>query len=328
MNIRRVGFALAALLLLGGVAEGAAAFFGPKLLPPDRSPLAKPGQVTPQEPNMVGDAAAGWRPKVGRQMSFGIPGGTTVNSRAMRGPEVPLAATRPRLLVLGDSTIFGVMVADGDTIAARLALAFPGVEVLNGGVPGYSSWQALHAFDDRFAELKPDMLLVATLWSDTQGTEAPDATRLGGARAPLLENSRAFVFLREWVRQARWGKRAEKVGFGISPVVAPSLRVPLGEYAANLRALATRAPHVAYLVLPCVNDPAQGRVGDFRDAYREAMRETARDLGAPIIDAPPAFLGADAAKLFLDEVHPSAAGDAKIAALVAEALGPWAASAR
>lgn len=326
MKRRRLSFALVVLLFLVGAAEGAAAVFGPKLLPSDRSPLAKPGEVTPQEPNMVGDAVAGWRPKVGRQMSFGIPGGTTVNSRSMRGPDVAVRATRPRLLVLGDSTIFGVMVADGDTIASRLALAFPQVEVLNGGAPGYSSWQALRAFDDRFSELKPDMLLVATLWSDTQGTEAPDATRLGGRPAPLLEHSRAFVLIREWVRQVRWGKRVEKVGFGIQAVVAPSLRVPLGDYEANLRALATRAPHVAYLVLPCVNDPARGKVGDFRDAYREAMRETAQELGAPLIDAPRAFVGADTAKLFLDEVHPSAAGHAKIAGLVKEALGPWAAS--
>lgn len=328
MRRTRPLFAVIVLVLLLGGAEGLSRLFGPKLMPPDRSPQAKPGETSPAEPNMVGDAAAGWRPKVGPQMSFGIPGGTTVNSRSMRGGEVSVEKSRPRVLVLGDSTIFGVMVADGDTIEARLAQALPGVEVLNGGAPGYTSWQALQAFDDRFAALVPDLIVVGALWSDTQGADAPDATRFGGRRAPLAESSRAFVLLREWVREARWGKRVEKVGFGIQKVMAPSVRVPIDDYETNLRAFATRAPHVAYLVLPCVNDPTAGKVGDFRDAYRAVMRETARELGAPLADVPPTFVGSDPGKMFYDEVHPTPAGDAKVAEVLAAALAPWAASAR
>lgn len=305
---RRPLFALAVVTVVALTAEATARLFGPVLMPPDRSPVARPGEPTAQEPNMVGDAEAGWRPKSGRQQSFGIPGGTFVNSRGLRAPEVPLAHTRPRAIVVGDSTVFGVLVGDDQTFVARLDAAYPDVEVLNGGVPGYSSWQALRALDGRLAAYQPDLVVVATLWSDTQGADQPDSVRFGGDRRSLLEKSHAFLLLRSWVRELRWGSTPEPVQFGLAPVMAPTTRVPLSQYEDNLRALAKRAPSVAYLVLPCTHDTRSGKVGDFRDAYREAMRDVAHDLGAPLIDTPARFVGTDPRKMFYDEVHPTPAG--------------------
>ncbi|NOY24832.1 MAG: SGNH/GDSL hydrolase family protein [Oligoflexia bacterium] len=323
MRVRRLLFAVLPLLVLAAGAEGLTRAFGPGLLPPDRSPVAQPGQVSTREPNMVGDADTGWRLKVGRQNSFGIPHGTFVNSYGLRAPEVPVQKSRPRVMVVGDSSVFGVLVDDKDTFTARLGAAFPQIEVLNAGVPGYSSWQALQALDHRLQPYQPDLIVVATLWSDTQGADASDATRFGGRHASIIDHSLAFVLLRDWIRELRWGSRPEQVGFGLSPPVAPTTRVPLGDYGVNLRALAKRAPAVAYLVLPCIHDPDQGRVGDFRDAYRETMRDVAADLGAPLADAPPTFVGTDKTRMFLDEVHPSVQGHELIAKLLIDTLRPW-----
>ena len=46
------------------------------------------------------------------------------------------------MALLGDSTVFGWGVDDGQTVADGLAAALPGVEVLNAGQPGYSTVQA------------------------------------------------------------------------------------------------------------------------------------------------------------------------------------------
>lgn len=337
--LRRFAFALVPLLLLAGVAEGVARRSGSRLLPARRGLDALPGEPLAQEPNMVGDVVTGWRPRTGRQDSFGIPGGTTVNSRGLRGPEVPLdkpAGTR-RVLLLGDSTVFGVMVRDEQTFARvveeRLRAIDPRVEVLNGGAPGWSSWQAARALESRLDVYTPDLVVVATLWSDAQGGPMADAERFEAMAVPFMEASHAFVVLREWVRELRWGRRTEEVrvdlsaprGRGDGP---PTLRVPLPDYAANLRRLAATARadggDVAFLVLPCVRDPEQGKVGDFRDEYRAAMRAAAGELGAPLADSPAAFLGGDARALFFDDVHPTAAGHRIVGEVLGRSLTGWA----
>lgn len=48
------------------------------------------------------------------------------------------------------------------------------------------------------------------------------------------------------------------------------------------------------------------------------------DLRPPLADAAVAFQGGDAQRLFLDEVHPSAEGHARVAEVLAQALEGWA----
>lgn len=335
----RVGYALLSLLLALVVLEGAARVGGSRWLPRHRSLDALPGQPLDGEPNMVGDAATGWRARVGPQQSFGIPGGTTVNSRGLRGPEIPLekpAGTR-RVLLLGDSTVFGVLVRDEETFArvaeTRLREVDPHIEVLNGGTPGYSSLQARRALEARLAAYAPDVLVVATLWSDAQGAEKTDAVRFGRPTVRALEASFAYLILREWVREIRWGSAPEEVRVDLSqpPRGRPgpaTERVPLPEYRENLAALAGRAEalgaDVAWLVLPSVRDPSGGRVGDFRDGYRDAMREAARQHGGTLVDTPARFAGGNPQALFHDDVHPTAQGHTIVGEALAAALEDWA----
>ena len=369
--------ALWLVILSAGVAEIGARTIGARLLPPKRSLDSLPGMEVPGEPNMVVDAASGWRPRTGEQASFGIPGGTSVNSNGMRGPEI--TRRKPtgerRILILGDSNVFGVLVADADIFPRRLEASLevidPQIHVLNGGAPGWSSWQALRATETRFVAYKPDLVVVASLWSDVQGADQADRVRFSAFHLGM-EHSSAFVIVREWARYVRLapeetdtqvGRRPPGSGPGAnvgrganapgvtaaspradgnngvgnnggnkSPIIgkggAPTVRVSLDEYRANLTALTTLSRNAggdaAFLVLPHIRDVGGGTIGDFRDDYRTAMRDTAATLHVPIADAPAAFVGANAGAMFLDEVHPSAAGHARIAAVLTETLSEWA----
>jgi lysophospholipase L1-like esterase len=341
--LKRLGFSLVVLVAVLGAAEGAARVWGPGLMPADRQLVAAHGEPVPGQGNMVGDNLTGWRPIQGTQRAFGVPIPTHINGDGLRTPasttrEKP-AGTR-RLLTLGDSSVYGVMLRDTDTIAAQLEkqlrLVDPEIEVLNGGCPGYSSWQAAQALEFRFAQYSPDLVVVATLWSDTQGADEPDSTRYGGRSAPLAHKSAGFVWLRETLRRRKWGTSGplagegppEEVGWGLKSMpLAAANRVPLGEYQDNLRRIAKLASdigsQVAFLILPCIRDLEEAGVGDFRDAYREAMREVAAELDAILIDTPAAFVGQRSRIVFLDEVHPTAVGNRIIAKEAATALDGW-----
>ena len=71
-----------------------------------------------------------------------VPGplGGPINGLGLRGAE--LANTGPRMLVLGDSFVFGAGVGADETFVAKLAQEVP-FEVLNGGTPGYGTWREL-----------------------------------------------------------------------------------------------------------------------------------------------------------------------------------------
>ena len=167
-------------LLVFGIAETSARVWGPQLLPPDQSKEAAHGESLPGEPNMIGDSLLGWRVKEGDNRQFGVPQMTHVNSRGLRNAEVPFASTNKRMLIVGDSSIYGVRVRDTENISGQLQTMLRAQnsswEVLNGGCPGYTTWQVLRLLDERLLEYEPDWVIIGTLWSDTQGADAPDAT--------------------------------------------------------------------------------------------------------------------------------------------------------
>lgn len=95
----------------------------------------------------------------------------TINSLGLRQPDLALAPdpTRYRILLLGDSVVFGVGVADSDTLPAQLATVLKDrvgeingreVEVINMGCISYNSEQELVQYKQLGAKLKPDLVLL------------------------------------------------------------------------------------------------------------------------------------------------------------------------
>lgn len=134
------------------------------------------------------DDALGFRLRPGAQTAH-----YQINAQGFRGPEadpVKPAGTY-RIVTLGGSTTFGWGVAETETYSRLLeaqlkAACVPSlagrIEVLNGGVPGYTSGQDLAALEARWLAYQPDLILVMTGLNDVIVAVANGP---GDARDPL-----------------------------------------------------------------------------------------------------------------------------------------------
>jgi hypothetical protein len=112
----------------------------------------------------------GWEMVPGLHYTYTHP--VRVNALGLRGPE--LEARRPgerRVLVLGDSFVYGQGVAEEDTIPAllqaRLAARTEGpVTVVNGGHRAYAMHQELGLLEELGERIQPDDVLVLWFWND------------------------------------------------------------------------------------------------------------------------------------------------------------------
>jgi hypothetical protein len=101
----------------------------------------------------------------------------TVNGLGLRGPDLPpqKAPGERRILVVGDSMIYGQGVADEQTVPAQLerALAGEGVRVVNGGLRAYSTGQELALLEDLGPAIRPDLVVLCWFWNDIDA-DAPE----------------------------------------------------------------------------------------------------------------------------------------------------------
>jgi lysophospholipase L1-like esterase len=260
-------------------------------------------------------------------------GPVSINSMGFRDRERS-AKTGPRVLALGDSSVYGFGVGDGDVFSAKLEGVFEssGAAFINGGVPGYSSTQALNLLWGRGMALEPDLLLAMTLWSDNNFDTFVDADQIATYAAwrrsgiasveAVLERLAIYRLFEFYLRQREPGR----VGWMELKRQAPSgkRRVPIGDYARNLgemcTSMAQRGGGVVFVILPNRNDLTGAESQPPWAPYREVMRSVARSCGAPVVDLPRAFAADGRPHLFLDEMHPSAAGHALMAATIADTL--------
>lgn len=305
---------------------------------------------------MPSDPLLGWINLPGFE---GINLGTHVqhNSLGLRGPEIPIKkpAGLRRIAVLGDSSIYGHGV-EGQFIFASLLQEWlkryvpqGAVEVINAGVPAYSSLQSLRQLNYVIGQMSPDILIIANMWSDSMPTEQEDYTWLvgDGLKGQLYEQSH------------RWDAQLSQVSAGWCMVKAhttpdfddgtlfrhisqpsatpreelPTRRVPPEAYAANLTAMVTWArQHQAAPVLVALGHPSDRSTGMVRigqahqaniQAYRQQMRDVASAQKVAYADTSVGFAAArDAGNnaLFVDSIHPSIDGHQIIAESILSTL--------
>ncbi|NOY26958.1 MAG: hypothetical protein GXP62_13900 [Oligoflexia bacterium] len=253
-----------------------------------------------------------------------------INAQGLRAVE--LTGAPLRALTLGDSNIFGHELADGDTLhaALRTELLRAGldVDVLCGGVPGYSILQSLRLLDDVGWALKPDLLVVGNLLSDSTSERFRDQDLLAALDRPgrqaadsLLRHSAALRWLSLWLRPLSNAER--NIVWLRTPGVVEHARVPVPSYRQALETLADRAASrgvgVIFLELATA-DALRGEPDG--EAWRLAMRLVAEQRGIPHVSGVAALraAGLDVDTALLDPVHANPAGQRAYAQALADAL--------
>jgi lysophospholipase L1-like esterase len=288
-----------------------------------------------------------------------------INALGLRGPERDAAKPSGvfRIVCVGGSTTFGAgIVGDENTYPARLeallSAARPdlSIEVLNAGVPGYTTAENVIYLSLRLLDLEPDLVVLYEGYNDFKPNRYPGFRSdyshwrdraVAPARAWLEVHSRLYTKLRSltdrYVRDASAGMRDPRTGAGmrrydtVSDEGLKTFRRNLKTMIAAARsagaqtAVATYAHPVTeenlrdhpdllrYLPGYLPNLTFEGARDAF-DKYNEAARAVAHDEKIPLIDAAVAIPPDPA--LFVDHVHFNAAGADRFAGVVAGAIAP------
>lgn len=117
------------------------------------------------------DSRYGWSNIPGRSARFQrleFDTEVRINEDGFRGPRIPeeRVPRRYRILVLGDSYVFGHGVEEDETFCSLLSNMLPGSEVLNFGVSGYSTDQELLLLQDRGVRYDPDLVILCLYRND------------------------------------------------------------------------------------------------------------------------------------------------------------------
>jgi lysophospholipase L1-like esterase len=285
---------------------------------------------------------------------FGIP--VRVNAFGLRGPEIaeaPAAGGR-RVLMLGDSILFGTGLAEQDTLSSALEARLndggaPIYEVLNAGVPGYDTVAEARQLERLAVSLRPWAAVVAVSLNDY--ADAPRLTPVGvltrRIEAPKLVDHSEFLTLFRWGLDYRAGalghqflQRAETeyargdpekmaragiavdrtvekehLGFYAAPEPARLARIQRG--LADMRSLAAqrRMP----LLVAIFPEGFQVGVPEPDLTPQRVLSDLCRATGVTCLDLYAAFAAAGG-ELFQDTQHPNARGQIVASAAIAEAL--------
>ncbi|MFI5198155.1 MAG: SGNH/GDSL hydrolase family protein [Thermoanaerobaculia bacterium] len=289
---KNAGVALAALALGLALAEAGLRLFFPQ-------PLAERyGSPAVGGPLVAIDPELGWtlRPNVSGVASD-EPWQADLATNALGFRDVnhgEKTAGVTRVAVLGDSFVFGSGVKQDEPVTRRLAaLLGPSFEVINLGVPGYGTDQALLTLRRWGSRLSPDLVVAGFFWND------------------VMENASAEIYNMQKPRFVLTGDSLSLVppGEASDRSAAARLGAALGArshlWSLVSRSFGTGADRVEPETRPVMVDLSLRTVPSGREpefaltwALLGALAKEARALGAvPIVfTVPPRFLVDDVAK--------------------------------
>jgi lysophospholipase L1-like esterase len=267
----------------------------------------------------------------------------TINSQGFRGPEVgsKQAQTR-RILCLGDSCTYGLDVPIETTFPYRLERWLVGGgakwEVINRGIPGFSSYQMLQLYEAQKAWIDPDVVLVyAGGWNDYTPAVGLDdyaaAARMRAARdaGPSLTNLALVRNIKKWLRGDASALDFEKRQLLIRNFgqhnendrpFGPRLKPDQFDQTLSRLAAAARASGATpvFIVPPCPTFTS-AKFPD-SDGYADIVKKVAARENVATVDARAEMQRSakNDQEFFFDWIHPNVAGHARIAREIALAL--------
>lgn len=325
------------------LSEGLAAFFLPAPLP-ERWP---PCSVMP-------DPDLGWR-MVPHDVHYTYAHPVRLDALGLRNPPRPHRhPDEYRILVLGDSEVYGQGVGDEAVFTARLeqllnardGTGHPGrFTVINAGVRAYATDQELAFLEKTGVRLRPHLVLLCVYVNDFEPTDIAAVHRRSvaingggpylfdlrrpagpGARllwegVQLLRRSRVIMTVHDvlMARRARDGYEMRLVAGIVDDDIRHRIARFERELGRFLRSLAEARASGVVVVIPA---PEQVRSPALPPRYQELVAAAASRVGVPVIDLLPAFRArfADRVPVLPYDPHYDPAGHALIAETLAERL--------
>jgi lysophospholipase L1-like esterase len=278
-----------------------------------------------------------------------------INEHGFRGPELSTDAGVKRIACLGDSSTFGLWLDGADDDFEKRWIRFdgypeelrrllaqrdiPGVEVVNGGVAGYTSSHGLRQLVTRVLPLAPDVVIVRFGLNDHKFVNARSGRRIVEPDTAL---GRWFLYgFADW-RLSRLGLRAWRSFEWLRPNESPVQGVDPERFERNLRRFAEisreRGFHLLLLDYPLrplawgehphykrVYRPSgHGSLAGFHRVharYQDRVRRVARDEGVAILETEPSFVRSEEPLHGAwDFVHPNARGATVLAQRILDEL--------
>lgn len=258
-----------------------------------------------------------------------------INGLGLRGDPIGESPNRPRVLLLGNSCMFGWGVDGSQTIADQTEeLLGGGFEVINAGIPGYSSLQGRRLFKTGLADLEPVIVAVMFGWNDQwAAAEGIPDTEQQLASQWILDIQNILARLHTYrVMKKLILSSVEPSMDSLFDRAAPVRRVDTESFWDNLMAIGYVAETIGAVPVlitePQPSNPAYGRaVADhpavrFHQRYNRVVRELSIETGWPLVDAAAEF---DRHNDLYDNprrdfIHFNARGHALIAQLLAEKI--------
>lgn len=255
-------------------------------------------------------------------------GSLKINSIGFRGEEFSIKKNKDidRIVCMGDSCTFGFEIkwTSYPNELQKLLNNNPkkrNYEVINAGIPDYSSYQGLKLLKIRILKLHPDIIIISYGWNDLRTTwQLPDKKQEINPYwffiDKLLNKSRVYQAMNKSINSLKMEIMKNK-----KPNRKLAHRVSPSDFKKNLESMIRLARSSGIKVFLLTQPPRelQKPIADFikiilkdRSLYNNIIRTVSLQLQVPLIDIEAAFKDRKNEKLFDDSkrdiIHPNLAG--------------------